>query len=528
MASLNRRTFLRSAAALASAFHAVNDHDATATVEETGLSFGKAEPFGFDALIERARALSSRPYVEPYRPAPDIVAKIDYDVHGKIRFKPDRALFARGPGVYPVMFFHLGQFFRTSVKMHAVQGGKSREVLYSPDDFDMPADSIARKLPRDAGFAGFRFHEARRRSDWKTQDWLAFLGASYFRAIGELGQYGISARGVAVNTSAATPEEFPNFTEFFIEPAASESQPAVVHALLSGPSITGAYRFTCHRGKGVVMEVEVALFARNAIAQLGVAPLTSMFWFAEYDGGFRVDWRPEIHDSDGLALWTGAGERIWRPLHNPLRTVTSSFVDKTPKGFGLLQRDRSFEHYLDGVRYDRRPSLWVEPLGDWGTGSVKLVEIPTDDEIHDNVVAFWEPAERVKPGSSLRLSYRLHWLADEPYPAENVAQVFSTRIGRGGRPGTARPKGVTKFVVDFAGKPLDTLSKDAKPTASITASRGEVSYVFVEQVPGTKRWRAQFDLNAAGTDPAELRLFLRLGDRTLTETWLCQYEPRLT
>jgi glucans biosynthesis protein len=276
------------------------------------------------------------------------------------------------------------------------------------------------------------------------------------------------------------------------------------------------------------MEVEVALFARNAIAQLGVAPLTSMFWFAEYDGGFRVDWRPEIHDSDGLALWTGAGERIWRPLHNPLRTVTSSFVDKTPKGFGLLQRDRSFEHYLDGVRYDRRPSLWVEPLGDWGTGSVKLVEIPTDDEIHDNVVAFWEPAERVKPGSSLRLSYRLHWLADEPYPAENVAQVFSTRIGRGGRPGTARPKGVTKFVVDFAGKPLDTLSKDAKPTASITASRGEVSYVFVEQVPGTKRWRAQFDLNAAGTDPAELRLFLRLGDRTLTETWLCQYEPRLT
>lgn len=527
MASLDRRSFLRSAAALAGALR-LTERSAAAAMEDAGLEFGKAEAFGFDALVERARQLAAKPYVEPYRPAPEIVSKIDYDVHGKIRFKPDRALFARGPGAFPVMFFHLGQFFRTSVKMHVLQGGKAREILYSPDDFDMPKDSIARRLPRDAGFAGFRFHEARRRSDWKTQDWLAFLGASYFRAIGELGQYGISARGVAVNTSAATPEEFPDFTEFFIESAPSETQPAMVYALLSGPSVSGAYRFTCHRGKGVVMEVEAALFARSSIAQLGLAPLTSMFWYAEYDGGFRVDWRPEIHDSDGLALWTGAGERIWRPLHNPLRTVTSSFVDRTPKGFGLLQRDRSFEHYLDGVRYDRRPSLWVEPLGDWGAGAVKLVEIPTDDEIHDNIVAFWEPAERVRAGSSFRFSYRLHWLADEPYPPDNVAQVFSTRLGRGGRPGTARPKGVTKFVVDFAGKPLDALSKETKLVANITASRGEISYVFVEQVPGTKRWRAQFDLAASGTDPAELRLFLRQGERTLTETWLCQFEPRPT
>ena len=525
MSSLNRRAFIQSSliAGLLPLARTLSAAEAAAS----GLDFGRPEAFSFDGLVERARALSTKPYVPPYRPAPDVVAKIDYDEHGKIRFKPDRALFARGPGPYPVMFFHLGQWFKSSVKMHALEKGQAREIFYSPDDFDMPADSVARKLPRDSGFAGFRFHEARRRSDWKTQDWLAFLGASYFRAIGDLGQYGISARGIALNTSAAgTSEEFPEFTEFYIEPAASEGQPAFVYALLSGPSVTGAYRFTCHRNKNVVMEVDANLFVRNSIAQLGLAPLTSMFWFAEYDAGFRVDWRPEIHDSDGLALWTGAGERIWRPLHAPLRTVTSSFVDKTPRGFGLLQRDRTFDHYLDGVRYERRPSLWVEPLGDWGGGAVKLVEIPTDDEIHDNIVAFWESSQPAKAGSSFKLSYRLHWQADEPFPADNVAHVYSTRIGKGGKPGTVRPKGVTKFVVDFAGKPLEALPRDTKPIANITASRGEISYVFVEPVPDTKRWRTQFDLALNGTEPAEIRMFLRNGDKTLSETWLCQYDPR--
>jgi glucans biosynthesis protein len=525
VSSIGRRAFLRAAGIAGFPLFA---NPALAESEASGLEFGKPFPFTFDGLLERARQLAAKPYVVPYRPAPDIVGKIDYDVHGKIRFKTDRALFGKGPGAYPVTFFHLGQFFRTSVKMHAVHEGKAREILYSPDDFDMPADSIARKLPRDAGFAGFRFNESRRRPDWRTQDFLAFLGASYFRAIGALGQYGLSARGVTVNTTGPTPEEFPEFTEFYIESAPTESEPSIVHALLTGPSVAGAYRFACHRTKGVVMEVDAALFVRNPVAQLGLAPLTSMFWYAEYDGGFRVDWRPEIHDSDGLALWTGTGERIFRPLHNPTRVTTSSFVDKTPKGFGLLQRDRAFDHYLDGVRYDRRPSLWVEPIGDWGAGAVQLIEIPTDDEIHDNIVAAWAPAEPAKAGSSFRLGYRLHWLADEPYPATNVARVLSTRIGKGGRPGTPRPKGVTKFVVEFGGKPLDAVAADTKVTAKITASRGEVSYAFVEQIPDSRRWRAQFDLAATGTTPVELRMFLALADRALSETWLFQYEPRPT
>jgi glucans biosynthesis protein len=500
-------------------------HPARAWAKPDGLRFGQPFAFSFDGLIERARKVAAAPYKEPYRPAPEVTSKIDYEVHGKIHWKTDDALFADLPAGYPATFFHLGQFFQKSVKMHELRAGQAREIIYSPDYFDMPADSIARKLPKDSGFAGFRLQESKARTDWKTHDWLAFLGASYVRAIGALEQYGLSARGIAVNTTApGIPEEFPDFVEFYLEPAASEHDPVIVYALLDGPSLAGAYRFACTRSTGVVMDVECALFVRRDIAQLGIAPLTSMYWFSESDRGYRVDWRPEVHDSDGLALWTGKGERIVRPLNDPARVVTSSFNDKSPKGFGLLQRDRDYEHYLDGVNYDKRPSLWVEPLGDWGEGAVQLVEIPTDDEIHDNIVAFWVAAAPAKAGSALRYHYKLHWEADEPYPARNVARVVATRVGRGGEPGKPRPKNSTKFVIEFAGKPIDTLPTSEKLTAEITASRGKVSYLFVEPVGTTKRWRAQFDVAADGGEPIELRVFLRKGKQTLSETWLYQLE----
>jgi glucans biosynthesis protein len=493
---------------------------------ERGLAFGKAEPFSFEQLVERARGIAQKPYQPPYRPAPEIVNKIDYDAHGKIRFKTAQALFAE-KGPYPATFFHLGQFFQSSVKMHVVEAGAAREILYSAGNFDMPKDSIARKLPKDSGFAGFRLHESNARADWKTQDWLAFLGASYFRTIGEQGQYGLSARGLAVNTAVpGGPEEFPNFTAFFLEAGKDSASPTVIYALLDGPSVAGAYKFSCTRTHGVLMDVEAQLFVRADVGQLGVAPLTSMFWFSEYDRGFRTDWRPEVHDSDGLVIWNGKGERIFRPLNNPSRVVTSSFVDQTPKGFALVQRDRDFEHYLDGVNYDKRPSLWVEPLSDFGKGSVQLVEIPTDDEIHDNIVAFWNPAEPARAGKSFRFNYRLHWLKGEPYPATQLASVFATRIGRGGQPGKPRPAGVTKFVVEFAGGPLDGLGKGELPKADISASRGTVSYVFVEPIPGTRRYRVQFDVTLTGKEPTEVRVFLRAKDKTLSETWLYQLEPR--
>lgn len=505
----------------------------------SGLELGNASPFSFDDLKARARDLATKPYSAPPRPAQEIVSKIDYAIHGSLKYRTDVSLFANGPGQFPATFFHLGQYFQKSVRMHVVEGGQAREIVYQPAYFDMPAESIARQVPANAGFSGFRFQETRKGHpsrggrdggtlDWRRNDWAAFLGASYFRAIGEDYQYGLSARGLALDPAiGGVTEEFPDFTHFYIEAPAENSATVTVYALLESPSVTGAYRFLMTRAAGVTMEVACQLHVRAEVRRFGIAPLTSMYWFSETIKGAAGDWRPEVHDSDGLALWTGAGERIWRPLNNPPRTVVSAFTDEDPKGFGLMQRDRAFDHYQDGVAYERRPSLWVEPVGGWGRGSVQLIEIQTDDEIHDNIVAAWVPAEPVKAGSSLDLAYKLHWLNHEPgHVAQQMtlARTVATRIGTGGEPGTTRPQGVKKFVVEFFGPTLATLPAGIKPEAVVTTSRGEIINPFTEALTNdvSGHWRAVFDLKAGPGEPVELRMFMRLKGQVLTETWAYQ------
>ncbi len=496
---------------------------------DTPLRLGAPAPFSFEWLKAQAKRIAEAPYAAPPLPSPATVAKIDYEAWGKIGFDPNRALFAEGPERFPVTFFHIGKFFPKPVAIYAVTGGEAREVVFDRGYFTMPADSPARQLPRDAGFAGFRVQEARDgRLDWRKNDWVAFLGASYFRAIGELYQYGASSRALALDTVVGDrPEEFPDFTRFYIaEPAASDA--VLVYALLEGPSVAGACKFAMKRGKGVVMEIEQTLFMRRAVRRFGIAPLTSMYWFSETKKATAADWRPEVHDSDGLAMWTGRGERLWRPLNNPPHAMVSAFLDENPKGFGLLQRDRVFDHYLDGVFYDRRPSIWVEPKGDWGKGAVQLVELPTDDEIQDNIVAMWVPQAPVQAGSEYNIGYTLHWRAEEPYPAE-LARCVATRLGKGGQPGQPRPEGVRKFVVEFLGGPLATLTAGVKPQMVLEASRGVFTdYKIVEAVPDgvPGHWRIEFDLaQVSGSDPVELRSQLAIDDEPVSETWLFQYHP---
>ncbi|VTU26216.1 glucan biosynthesis protein [Variovorax sp. PBL-E5] len=500
-----------------------------------GLQLGEPRPFSFERLVARAKSLAGRPYVADNSLPADVLQQIDYDAHGKIKFNTDNALFREGPGAFPVTFFHLGRYFQTPVHMHVLEmasgDGFAREIVYDASYFSMPADSPARKLPDGAGFAGFRLQESRlgdqKKLPWETNDWVAFLGASYFRAIGELYQYGLSARGIALDAAMPDrPEEFPSFTRFYFEPPSSDSSAMTVYALLEGPSITGAYKFVMQRGRAVLMDIDARLFLRRDVGRFGLVPLTSMYWYSETVKPTGIDWRPEVHDSDGLAMWNGAGERIWRPLNNPTQTRASSFADKSPHGFGLLQRDRVFDHYQDGVGYEKRPSLWVEPIGDWGEGAVQLIEIPTDDEIHDNILACWVPKAPATAGSSYSLKYRLHWAADEPFPSP-LARCVATRLGRGGQPGQPRPQGVRKFMVEFIGKPLEAIPFGVKPELVLTASRGKFSYIFSEAVPDgmAGHWRAQFDFAAEGNDPVDMRLFLKLGDQPLTETWLYQYQP---
>ncbi len=525
---LDRRGFMK----LALAAQALASLPARAASRD--LRFGAPQRFSADWLKAHAQTLAATPYNPPPRPDPSTVAAIDYDAHGQLKYRPDFALYGDNhPSAFPITFMHVGQYFPKTVRMYAVEPGASgdtaREILYDPDYFAIPQDNVAARLPPNPSrFAGFWLREPKTGTeDWRSAEpWVTFLGASYFRAKGELGQVGLSARGIALTPGGSAPEEFPDFVAFWFPPAAPSSTSVTVYALLDGPSVAGAYRFTMERTKGVLMEIEETLFFRQAVERLGLAPLTSMYWYSETVKQAALDWRPEVHDSDGLALWTGSGERIWRPLNNPAHITVSSFSDKTPRGFGLLQRDRDFDHYLDGVRYDRRPSTWVEPLGDWGEGAVQLVEMPTDDEINDNIIAYWHPAKPVQPGDRIDLHYRLHWYADEPYPTP-LGRCVATRLGRGGEPGRPRPDGARKFTVEFLGGPLTKLPSGIKPELVLWSSRGKFPYTFAEAVPDDVpgHWRVHFDLVVDGQDPVEMRLYLKSGDQILSETWLYQYHP---
>jgi len=520
--AFGRRRFLASAGAFAAGTLA-SALPRTAAVAQAGLRLGPPQAYDYDRLLALARTIAASPYAAPAEVDPLVLERLDFDAMQRISFRPEFALWG-GPDGYGVRLFHLHRYQKLPVRLFEVAGGQARELLYTPAAFDYGGSGLARQLPLDRlGWAGFRVLTAE-----QTSDWLAFQGASYFRSSGAMDQYGLSARGLAIDSGLETPEEFPRFSAFWLHRPAPGDETLLLEALLEGPSIAGAYRFRIARPGPVLMEVGCQLFSRREIRRLGIAPLTSMYWYDEADRRQGTDWRPEIHDSDGLALWTGAGERVWRPLNNPPAAVTNAFADRDPKGFGLLQRDRSFENYQDdGAFYDRRPSLWVEPLEPWGEGAVQLVELPTDDEIHDNIVAFWTPATPIKAGGSWGFAYRLHWLAEEPFPPASTARAVATRIGRGGIPGHPRPLGVLKFVIDFAGGGLEQLRQRFDVTPVIDASRGQVSNAYALKVVGTGRWRAAFDLEAGGEAPIDLRCFLRLEDEVLTETWLYQYLPAL-
>ncbi len=480
----------------------------------SSLTLGRPRRFSFAGLREQARRLASKPYQEP-APVPQIVQSLDFALSQKIKFRSEFSLWPDGG--HPVRFFPVNKYADVPVRIHVVDHEVAREIVYAPRYFDFGGSDIANRLPANLGFSGFRIMNGR----GIESDWLAFQGASYFRASGEEDQYGISARGIAVDTALSTKEEFPRFTTFWL---AESTDGVTIFALLDSPSLAGAYRVDATRSRGVVTRVHAELFARADIARLGVAPLTSMYWYSDSNFWQRADWRPAIHDSDGLALWTGNNERIWRPLTDPPQIQTNSFFDTNPRGFGLLQRDREFDHYQDdGAFYNRRPSLWVEPLGQWGAGAVQLVEIPTDDEIHDNVVAYWQPSKPVQAGDALSFDYRLHWQDNEP--SQPLGRVVATRIGRGGTPGLSHPKGAHKFVIDFQGGPLDSMPPRFDVTPVVTLSRGKPENAYVIKIVGTQRWRAFFDVNLANQAPLDMRCYLRLGNKTLTETWLYQFFP---
>jgi glucans biosynthesis protein len=475
-----------------------------------------ASPRAFTAatVVERARALAARPYQEPKQALPEAYTRLSYDAYRDIRYRNDKALWREAGLPFQAQFFHPGFLYPAPVVVNVVQDGRAEPVRFSPELYTYGSLVPAPPLAKADGFAGLRLTHPLNRPE-HFDEVVSFLGASYFRSLGQGNVYGLSARGVAIDTALPRPEEFPSFRELWLERPAPGADRVVIHALLDGPSVTGTYRFTLVPGARTVMEVEVTLFARKAVEQLGVAPLTSMYLHGENDRGSAEDFRPEVHDSDGLFVWTGAGEQLWRPLQNPARLSVSSFQVRGPRAFALLQRDTVFSSYEDlEARYELRPSAWVEPVGDWGPGTVKLVEIPTANEFADNIVAFWVPDAKLVPGTPLRVAYRLHWGAVAPWPAPG-SFVTATRIAAGDTPGTRR------FVLDFAPSPKG----DGPAEAVITASRGQVLRPTVRRHDASGGWRATFELRPDAGEPIELRAYLKRGSETLTETWSYLWTP---
>ena len=463
--------------------------------------FGPPVRFTWDGLVERARLLARKPHVPPPHatdPAPDFEAAV-------ARAYGPAELLGSAIRLLPVT-----RLAPIPVRIHLVEGG------------------VARPLNSTAGlFAGGGAGEAagfRVLTPSQQSDWLAYQGASYFRASGAQDQYGLSARGIAVDSGLSRPEEFPAFTDFWIETL--EAGHVRVHALLDGPSLTGAFAFDCsHDGQGVQQKVRAALFLRRDIERLGFAPATSMFWYDQARRSREDDWRPEVHDSDGLAIWSGAGERIFRPLVSPDHAQVSSFRADGLKGFGLLQRDRQFASYQDdGAFYERRPNLWTEPQGDWGPGRVLLYEMPTNSETADNVVAFWQSDRPAKAGQRRDIAYTLRWMSDDP-SADGAARVVDSWTGSGGIPGAPPAEGTKKFVIDFEGQGLNGLGRndlEADINIPVPALVMKSSY----PVAGREgRWRVVLDIQTGATTIPELRLFLRRGTTAMSETLILPLRP---
>lgn len=476
-----------------------------------------AHAFGLDDVAARAAKLASSPYRKANATLPRAIKALDYDQFRDIRFRPDRAMWRNTKLPFEIMFFHRGWFYEEPVTIHEVDAEGVRELAFDADAFDYGRNRIDRSELRGLGFAGFRVHFPVNTPTYKDEA-LVFLGASYFRALGRGQRFGLSARGLAIDTAENTGEEFPRFVEFWIERPPPAAKELIVYALLDSPRATGAYRFVLKPGVTTVLDVDSRLFLRKNVAKLGLAPLTSMFYFGANQRPGRDDYRPRVHDSDGLSIREAGDRWIWRPLVNPKRLLVTSFALHDPAGFGLMQRERAFGQYQDlEARYDLRPSAWIEPKGSWGPGRVELVQIPVPDETNDNVVAYWVPDGQPRPGEAFAYGYRVLWQKDREMRPP-IGWVADTRRGRGY---TKNDDGSIELHVDFEGPTLSRMPWTAiVDTTSWVDANGEVLERRTQRNGITGGWR--FVVRFRRLDrakPVELRAHLHRGSEVLSETW---------
>jgi periplasmic glucans biosynthesis protein len=507
---MDRRTWLKLAASTAAA--AVFPLPAFAQSNADS-----SQPFSEDLLDAAARRRADEPYKAPEKRVDEALAGLTYEQYSRaIVYKEADAIWRKDGGAFWLEpYLTAGTFFAFPVELYSVEGSRAIKIPYSAQSFDFFAPAKPPATPSQSDFAGFHaLAQIDRQGVFR--DFLIFLGATNFRAVAAGQVFGVSARALAINTGQAGGEDFPLFRSFWIERPKPGEQSLTVHALLDSVSAVGRFKFTVTPGYETIIETEAVIYPRRRIAYAGIAPIASRFFFGPSVPPKRRDYRPRVHDSEALYIVNGAGEQIWRPLLNPERLQFSVFLDKGPKGFGLIQKNRSFANYQDTEQqFEKRPSLWIEPLGDWGEGSIDLIELPALEEINENIVCFWRPKDGLGPGIGHRFRYRMHWCWNPPFESKKAA-VEQTRIGE-------TKTGDVLFIVDFSNSgPCDGCG-DGSHTANVTASAGDVRNVRLLPGPGAGMQRLRFDYAPSGSDPVDLRAQLLVNGKVVSDTWIFRW-----
>lgn len=475
----------------------------------------RGERFSQAVVLAEARELAARPFSPPPL-VPEPLLALDYDQYRSIRYRKQAAIWGSSTPRFSIEMFAPGNLFTTGVDLVVVENGEAFSVPVETDSFEAPTEEIAELLASVDKVAGFRLHYPLNTPEYQDE-FIVFQGASYMRAVSAGQLYGVSARGLAIDVAEPTGEEFPVFRKFWIERPSARSDSIVVHALLDSQRVAGAYRFGIYPGDPTRLDVEVTLFARETLTHIGLGALTSMFLFGGMDAPDIPDYRNAVHDSSGLAMLTGQGEYLWRPLNNPQTLQISAFVDNNPKGFGLVQRQRRLEDFEDlQANYHRRPSTWVSPRGTWGPGQIVLVEIPTRSEANDNIVAYWRPDTPLEPESPFNFTYQLTWPDDSTLPG-NIARITRTAYGL---------KLATEFqqiVVDYGNLPTAVVVDDI--TFDVMIGSGTLLEMLVEP-RGATGARLYLTFDPQGAEMSEIRVQPRHQGGSIGETLLYRWLQR--
>lgn len=484
---------------------------ASAAVERVGIDHA------YVAGLAGKRA--ARPYEASGKDTPKFFREINYDTYRRITFKPDTTVWRDAGLRFQLQFFHPGYLY-AGVRLNEFTDTHAQPIPFAQSFFDYHDLKVPMLSRWGLEFAGFKVLHPLNQPD-KWDELISFLGASYYRALGRNQLYGASARGLALDAGGPGQEEFPNFVEFWIRKPEPDATAITVHALLDGPSVAGAYTFVVTPGLETVVETRATLYFRRTPSAPGFAPLTSMFWFGEGSDRSFGDYRPEVHDSDGLLVAPDKDSRLWRPLVNPAGVLRSSFEAPALAGFGLLQRDRHFGHYADlESRYERRPGIWTEPVGAWPPGRLQLIELPAQDEYHDNVIVYWAPRDPLPAGKPVELAWKQRW-STAPTFGGPAGWVGSTRrTTHDGAPDR------TRFIIDFNAQSVAAAPADAHVTALVTNSGGaSLTHQVIRNEPENS-WRLVVQAQAKpGSPPIEIRAQLMLDGQPLTETWTTHWSP---